>query len=93
MVDSHEGAWTLVAPRLGTAILAAGTNQVANTTCTANTIVILSRQTAGGTLGAGGLTYAVTAGTGFVISSVGLTGLVVATDTSTVAWKLEEVPN
>lgn len=93
VVDQAEGAWTLVAPRVGNSALVAGTVTVANTTVTANTVVILSRKTSGGTLGTGGYAYTTTAGTGFVINAVDLVGVLVATDTSTISWKLEEIPN
>lgn len=70
--------------RLGVATLVAGTATVANTSVTANTRIMLSRQTAGGTLGH--LSVTRTAGTSFVITASG------GADTSTIAWELIE-PN
>lgn len=63
----------------GIATLASGTVTVNTTSVTANSQVMLTRQTAGGTVGE--LTVGtITAGTSFVINSAS------ATDTSTVAW-------
>ena len=62
----------------GTAVLVAGTVTVANATVTANSLVLMSVQTPGGTQG--NLSVAVTAGTGFVITSDN------ALDTSTVGY-------
>lgn len=69
--------------RAGDAILVGGTVTVANTTVTANTKVIVSRKVSGGTLGF--LTYTVSAGTSFTITSSS------ATETSTVTYWLIEV--
>lgn len=63
---------------IGTAVLVAGTVTVAKTDITANDLVFMSVQTPGGTQGH--LSVAVTAGTGFVITSDS------ALDTSTVAY-------
>ena len=68
--------------RMGVATLAAGTVTVANTSVTANTRIILTRQTAGGTLGH--LSCTKTAGTSFTITSSS------NTETSTVMWELKE---
>lgn len=92
VVDTATEAWTLVAARRGDAALTGGTVTVANTTVTANTIVLLSRKTAGGTLGAGGYSYSVSAGTSFTINSVDLTGVLSTLDTSTISWSLQEKP-
>jgi hypothetical protein len=68
------------ASRTGNATLVAGTKAVADASVTANTIVLLSRKTAGGTLG--NLTYTVSAGVGFTINSTS------GTDTSIVSYHL-----
>lgn len=93
VVDSAVGAWTFVAPRSGNSVLVGGTVTVANTTVTANTIVLYSRKTAGGTIGAGGFNYTTTAGTGFTINSEDLAGALSTLDTSTLSWTLIEIPN
>lgn len=67
----------------GDVVLVAGTVTVANTAVTANTKVIASRKVAGGALGF--LTYTVSAGVSFTITSDS------ATDTSTVTYFLMEV--
>jgi len=54
-------------PMIGTATLVAGTVSVANTLLTANDLVFLVRTVVGGTIG--DLHSAVTAGTGFAITS------------------------
>lgn len=66
----------------GVATMAAGTVTVANTSVTANSRIMLSRQTAGGTLGE--LSVTKTAGTGFTITSTS------STETSTVAYLILE---
>lgn len=71
--------------RAGNAVLVAGTVTVNNTTVTANTIVMLTRKTAGGTVGTL-ITYTVAAGTSFTINSDS------ALDTSTFSYMLIEVP-
>lgn len=68
--------------RLGQATLVGGTVTVSNTSVTANTRVFLSRKTIGGT--AGFLTYTLTAGTSFTITSAN------GADTSVVDWLLVE---
>jgi hypothetical protein len=70
--------------RAGNATLVGGTIEVANTTVTANTVIILALKTAGGTPGA--LTYTLSAGVSFTITSDS------GTDTSTVSYLLIEVP-
>jgi len=77
-------AWTLVAARRGNATLVAGTVTVSNTTVTANTLVMHARKTAGGVMG--NLTYTISAGVGFTISSDNVA------DTSVVSWTLLEIP-
>lgn len=67
--------------RVGTVALTAGSATVANTTVTANTIVLLSVSSPGGTRGF--LSYSVSVGTGFTITSS-------AAETSTVAYMLVE---
>jgi hypothetical protein len=69
--------------RIGTATLAAGTATVANTSITANTRILLTSNTDGGTPGWLRVS-AKTNGTSFVITSSS------NTDTSTVAWLLVE---
>lgn len=69
--------------RAGNATLVAGTVTVTNTTVTANTIVMLTRKTAGGTLG--NITYTVSAGASFTINSDN------ALDTSIISYVLYEV--
>jgi hypothetical protein len=65
---------------VGNATLVAGTIAVANTAVAANSYVLLSRKTIGGT--AGNLSYTVSAGVGFTITSSS------GTDTSVVTWVL-----
>lgn len=69
--------------RAGNATLVAGTVTVTNTTVTANTLILVSRKTAGGTLG--NLTYTLSAGASFTINSSS------GTDTSVVSYVLIEV--
>lgn len=69
--------------RAGETTLVTGTKTIANTSVTANTVVMLSRKTAGGTLGF--LSYTLNAGVGFTINSSS------ATDTSVVEYLLYEV--
>jgi hypothetical protein len=71
--------------RAGNATLVAGTVTVNNTTVTANTIVLLTRKTSGGTIGTA-ITYTVSAGTSFTINSDSII------DTSTFSYLLIEVP-
>lgn len=71
--------------RAGNATLIAGTVTVNNTTVTANTIVILTRKTSGGTIGTA-ITYTVSAGASFTITSDNIL------DTSTFSYLLIEVP-
>jgi hypothetical protein len=68
--------------RYGTAVLVAGTVTVSDTNVTANTIIIASEQTAGGTQGT--LRTTRTAGTSFTLTSTS------GADTSTVAYLLIE---
>ncbi|WP_329356978.1 right-handed parallel beta-helix repeat-containing protein [Streptomyces anulatus] len=68
--------------RMNVATLVAGAVTVANTSVTANTRALVSRQAGGGTLGH--LTVTKTPGVGFTITSSS------NTDTSTVAWVLVE---
>lgn len=71
--------------RAGNAVLVAGTVTVSNTTVTANTIVMLTRKTSGGTIGTA-ITYTVSAGNSFTITSDSVL------DTSTFSYLLIEVP-
>lgn len=54
--------------RAGNATLVGGTVTVANTSVTANTVVMLTRKTSGGTIGTA-ITYTLSAGTSFTITS------------------------
>jgi hypothetical protein len=69
--------------RAGNATLVAGTVTVSNTTVTANTLVHLTRKTAGGTIGEA--TYTLSAGNSFTITSDS------ASDTSTFTYLLTEL--
>lgn len=69
--------------RAGNATLVAGTVTVTNTSVTANTVITLTRKTAGGTIG--NLSYTVSAGASFTINSDN------ALDTSVVSYHLLEV--
>ncbi|MFM9637594.1 glycosyl hydrolase family 28-related protein [Streptomyces turgidiscabies] len=69
------------AARMGTAVMAAGTVTVNTTAITASSVVQLTTQTPGGTVGAP-YVNARTAGASFVIKSTS------ATDTSTVGWRI-----
>lgn len=73
----------------GKAVLVAGTVTVATTAVTANSIIMLSRQVAGGTVGVPQIGV-ITAGTSFRIDSVqpGTASTVQAADTSTIAWRI-----
>lgn len=64
----------------GTTTLVAGTSTVSNTSITASSIILLTRQTIGGTTGT--LSYTLSAGTSFTINSTS------ATDTSTIGYVL-----
>lgn len=71
--------------RAGTLTLVAGTKTVSNTTITANTQVVLTRKTSGGTLGTA-ITYTLSAGTSFTVNSDS------ALDTSVFTYLLFENP-
>lgn len=71
--------------RAGNATLVGGTITVNNTTVTANTIVMLTRKTSGGTIGTA-ITYTVSAATSFTINSDNIL------DTSAFSYYLIEVP-
>lgn len=70
--------------RAGNATLVAGTVTVTNTTVTANTVIMLTRKTAGGTIGTS-ITYTLSAGASFTINSDN------PLDTSTFSYVLSEV--
>lgn len=92
VIENASDAWTLDSlARHGNAVLVGGTATVSNAMVSVNTGVFLSRKTAGGTLGAGGYTYTLSAGTSFTIQSDDLTGALAALDTSTITWKIEEL--
>jgi hypothetical protein len=78
--------------RMGTATLASGTVTVANTSVTANTVIMLTRADVGASTEAGVLTVGtVTASTSFVISALDPSDASVATgDVSDVNWVLIE---
>lgn len=71
--------------RAGNATLVSGTVTVSNTTVSANTVVMLTRKTSGGTIGTA-ITYTVSAATSFTITSDNIL------DTSTFSYLLIEVP-
>lgn len=71
--------------RAGNATLVGGSVTVSNTTVTANTLVVLTRKTSGGTIGTA-ITYTVSAGVSFTITSDNVL------DTSTFSYILIEVP-
>jgi hypothetical protein len=68
--------------RVGTATLVGGTVTVAVASITATSRVMITRRTAGGTVGT--LTYTVSAGTNFVVTSTS------ATDTSVIDYFIVE---
>lgn len=70
--------------RAGNATLVGGSATVTNTTVTANTLVLLTRKATGGTIGMA-VTYSVSAGVSFTISSDNVL------DTSTYSYMLVEV--
>jgi hypothetical protein len=70
--------------RDGTVALVGGTATITTTAVTANSQIVLSVQTPGGTVGIPSIT-AKTAGTSFVITSTS------ATDTSTIFWQIVDV--
>jgi hypothetical protein len=69
--------------RAGNATLVSGTVTVTNTSITANSVIILTRKTAGGTIG--DLTYTLSAGASFTINSANIL------DTSVVSYLIQEV--
>lgn len=71
--------------RAGNLTLVGGTSTVSNTTVTANSIVILTRKTSGGTIGTA-ITYTLSAGTSFTVNSDNIL------DTSTFSYMIIEVP-
>lgn len=71
--------------RAGNLTLVGGTLTVGNTTVTANTIVMLTRKTSGGTIGTA-ITYTISAGASFTVTSDNVL------DTSTFSYLLIEVP-
>lgn len=76
--------------RAGNATLVGGTVTVTNTTVTANSIIYCGRKTPGGTLGQS-LSYSLSAGTSFTITSVDATGVLSALDTSVVSFIIVEL--
>lgn len=71
--------------RAGNLTLIGGTLTVSNTTVTANTVVLLTRKTSGGTIGTA-VTYTLSAGASFTVTSDNVL------DTSTFSYLLIEVP-
>jgi len=69
--------------RAGNATLVAGTVTVTNTSITANSVIVLIRKTAGGTVG--DLTYTLSAGASFTINSASIL------DTSVVSYLIQEL--
>ncbi len=85
-IEYASEAWTLDSlARRGNATLVGGTITVTNATVTANTAVMITRKTSGGTIGTA-LTYTLSAGTSFTITSDNVL------DTSTLTWNLMEIP-
>lgn len=84
------GRWASDNNQSGNATLTAGTVAVALASITANSHVTLTLKTPGGTLGAGGYKYVLTAGTGFTITAVDLTGALSNLDTSVITWSVSE---
>jgi hypothetical protein len=72
---------TGTSPNAGNAVLVAGTKTVATTSVTAATIIMMTRKTAGGTVGTS-LTYTLNPGVSFTITSNNVL------DTSTISWIL-----
>lgn len=72
--------------RLGSAVLVGGTKVVTCTNIAAGDFIFLQRITAGGTLGAGGYTYTISAGASFTINSVDTAGVLSILDTSTIGY-------
>lgn len=70
--------------RAGNLTLVAGTQTISNTSVTANSIILLTRKTSGGTIGLA-ITYTVSAATSFTVTSDN------ALDTSTFSYAIFEV--
>jgi hypothetical protein len=74
---------------VGIATLVTGTVTVSTTAVTANSIIILTRQTNGGTAAGVPTVGTITAGTSFVINSITAGGTAVqAGDTSVIGWMI-----
>lgn len=71
--------------RAGNLTLIGGTKTISNTAVTANTVVLLTRKTSGGTIGTA-ITYTLSAGVSFTVTSDNIL------DTSTFSYLLIEVP-
>lgn len=77
--------------RIGTVTLVGGTSgAISIPSITTSSRPQLQRVTAGGTLGAGGYDYTISAGTSLTIFAVDLTGVLSALDTSTVSYFIPE---
>lgn len=77
--------------KAGTSTLSSGTVTVSTTAVTANSRILLSRQSVGASSGIGSLSVGtVTAGTSFVINSLAAAGTVLVTDLSVVYWAIIE---
>lgn len=74
--------------KAGNLTLVAGTVTIANSGITSTDIILLSRKTVGGTVGQGGYIYTLNPGVGFTVTSVGLTGTLVNTDTSVISYEI-----
>lgn len=74
--------------KAGNLTLVAGTATVANSGITSTDIIIFTKKTTGGTVGQGGYDYTLTPGVGFTVTSVGLTGTLVNTDTSVISYQI-----
>jgi len=91
-MDNHTltGRWGGDNNVTASTTLVGGTKAVALTSITANSLITLTRKTAGGTLGTGGYTYTLNAGTGFTINSVDTSGTLSTGDTSTITYTVTE---
>lgn len=78
-------------PRSGTLTLINGQKTVLDPSVTDKTVVQLSRKLVSGTIESG-LSYSVSPGVGFTVTSVGAVGGIVDTDNSTVGYSLIEGP-
>jgi hypothetical protein len=72
---------------IGTATLVAGTVVVANTNIATGDVILMTRTTVNGSTALGMLTYAISNGTSFTITSMGVTtGTILVADVSSFAY-------